>query len=91
MGKFVQSCRVCGEIKISSNTRKAPLRPINVSEPFVFWVMDCMGALPETFRGNKQVLVVMDHFTNWCEAFPTKDQRARTVARILVSKILSRF
>ena len=88
---FVQSCRVCGEIKISTNTTKAPLRPINVSEPFVFWAMDYMGPLPETSRGNKHVLVVMDHFTKWCEAFPTQDQKARTVASILVSKIFSRF
>ena len=53
--------------------------------------MDYMGPLPETSRGNKQVLFVMDHFTKWCEAFPTHDQKARTVANILVSKIFSRF
>jgi len=88
---FVQSCRVCGEVKVSTSTTKAPLRPINVSEPFVFWAMDYMGPLPETSRGNKHVLVVMDHFTKWCEAFPTQDQKARTVANILVSKIFSRF
>ena len=89
--EFVQSFRVCGEIKISSSATKAPLRPINVSEPFVFWAMDYMGPLPETSRGNKHVLVVMDHFIKWCEAFPTKDQNARTVANIFVSKIFSRF
>ena len=38
--KFVQSCRVCGEIKASTSTSKALMRPINVSEPFVFWAMD---------------------------------------------------
>ena len=88
---FVQSCRVCGEVKASTSTTKAPLRPINVSEPFVFWAMDYMGPLPEISRGNKHVLVVMDHFTKYCEAFPTQDQKARTVANILVSKIFSRF
>ena len=88
---FVQSCRVCGEVKISTSATKAPLCPINVSEPFIFWAMDYMGPLPETSRGNKHILVVMDHFTKWCEAFPTQDQKARTVANILVSKIFSRF
>ena len=29
--------------------------------------------------------------TKWCEAFPMKDQRASTVAHILVSRVFSRF
>ena len=33
----------------------------------------------------------MDHFTKWCEAFPTKDQKASTVAEILVSQVFTRF
>jgi transposase InsO family protein len=33
----------------------------------------------------------MDHFTKWCEAFPTKDKKASTVTDILVSKIFTRF
>ena len=40
---------------------------------------------------HKHILVVMDHFTKWCEAFPTKDQKAQTVAKILVSKLFSCF
>ena len=50
-----------------------------------------MGPLPETARGNKNILVVGDHFTTWCEAFPTQDQKAQTVANILVSRLFSRF
>ena len=47
--------------------------------------------MPETTRENRHILVVMDHFTKWCEAFPTKDQKASTVADLLVSKVFSRF
>ena len=47
--------------------------------------------MSETSRGNKHILVVMDHFTKWCEAFLTKDQKASTVANLLVSKVFSRF
>ena len=62
-----------------------------ISEPFTFWAMDYMGPLPETARGNKHILVVGDHFTKWCEAFPTQDQKAQTVANIPVSRLFSRF
>ena len=47
--------------------------------------------MSETTRGNKLILVVMDHFTKRCNAFPTKDQKASTVADLLVSKVFSRF
>ena len=53
--------------------------------------MDYMGPLPETAWGHKHILVVMDHFTKWCEAFPAKDQKASTVAEMLVSEVLNRF
>ena len=53
--------------------------------------MDYMGPLPETARGNKHILVIGDHFTKWCEAFPMQDQKAQTVANSLVSMLFSRF
>ena len=88
---FVRSCQSCAQNKLGAPPSKAPLQPIDVNEPFVFWAMDYMGPLPETTQGNKHLLVIMDHFTKWCEAFPTKDQRASTVADILVTRVFSRF
>ena len=67
------------------------MQPIPVGEPFVFWALDYMGPLKETSKGNRHILVLMDHFTKWCEAFPTKDQKASTVASTLVSRVFSRF
>ena len=46
-----------------------------------------MEPLEESAKGNKHILVVMDHFAKWCEAFPTRDQKAQTDTKILVSKL----
>ena len=89
--EFVRNCEVCAQNKSGAQNQQAPMQSIDINEPFVFWAMDYMGPLPETARGNKHLLVVMDHFTKWCEAFPTRDQKAHTVAQILVSKLFSRF
>ena len=67
---YVNSCKECIESKTSCTKRHAPLQPLVISEPFTFWVMDYMGPLPEAARGNTHILVVDDHFTKWCEAFP---------------------
>ena len=88
---FVRNCQVCAKTKLNCHNEKAPLQPIEVNEPFVLWAMDYMGPLPETSRGNKHFLVVTDHFTKWCEVFPTADQKASTVAEILVNRVFSRF
>ena len=88
---YIASCKICSQHNQPTSSGKAPLKPIEVGEPFTFWAMDYMGPLPVTTRGNKHILVVMDHFTKWCEAFATPDQKARTVAEILVNKVFSRF
>ena len=62
-----------------------------ISEPFTFLAMGYMGPIPETARGDTRMLAVGDHFTKWCEAFPMQDQKAQTVANILVSSLFSRF
>ena len=38
--------------------------------------MDILGPLPETYSGNKYVLVVTDYFTRWVEAYPLPNQEA---------------
>ena len=89
---YIRQCDKCIQRKEpTAHNGKAPLQSLEVSEPFTFWAMDYMGPLPETTRGNRYILVLMDHFTKWCEAFPTKDQKASTVAKILVEKVFSRF
>ena len=50
---FIQNCQVCSQIKDKSCHGKAPLKPVQVSEPFVFWALDYMGPLQETAKGNK--------------------------------------
>ena len=89
--RYVKKCPVCAHHTTPTQLNKAPMGHISVGEPFTFWAMDFMGPLPETSRGNKHILVVVDHFTKWCEAFATPDQKATTVAPLLISRIFSRF
>jgi len=56
------------------------------SRLLIIWV-NCKKLL----LANKHILVAMDHFIKWCEAFGTKDQKPKTVAIVLVSRLFSRF
>ncbi|XP_053356089.1 uncharacterized protein LOC128527651, partial [Clarias gariepinus] len=53
--------------------------------------VDILGPFPISDRGNRYVLVAMDYFTKWPEAFAVPDQSASTTARVLVDEVFSRF
>ena len=88
--EYIRQCAVSTRRKTPTDN-KASQQTVEVGEPFTFWAMGYMGSLPETSRDNRHILVAMDHFNKWCEAFPTKDQKATTVSNILINKVFSRF
>ena len=47
--------------------------------------IDILGPLPETYQGNKYILIAMDYFSKWPEAYALPSQEAVTVADVLVS------
>ncbi|GFX36699.1 retrovirus-related Pol polyprotein from transposon 17.6 [Trichonephila clavipes] len=52
-------------------------------------VFDFLGPFPRSSDVN--ILVVMDYFTKWPEAYPISDQEASTVAEVLAQHWISRF
>lgn len=42
-------------------------------------------------QGYKYLLVMVCTFTGWVEAYPTKTEKAKEVARFLLRDIISRF
>ena len=52
--------------------------------------MDYQGPFPETENGNRHLLVVMDYFTKWPEAYALPNQEAVTVAKVLVDEFIPR-
>ncbi|XP_053575174.1 uncharacterized protein LOC128664361 [Bombina bombina] len=47
--------------------------------------------MPTARGGYKYLLVIVDQFSKWVEAFPTTQENARTVAKILCKEIIPRF
>lgn len=88
---YVQSCDECSRKKRLQQPTRAQLQTIPVGGPMEMLAMDFIGPLPVTDSGNKYILVVADYYTKWAEAFPLRDQRAETVARVLVRDIISHF
>jgi transposase InsO family protein len=69
----------------------APLGGVQTGAPMERVAMDILGPLPLTYQGNRYVLVVMDLFTKWTEAYPLPDQEAKTVAKVFVNEFVCRY
>ena len=67
------------------------MQPIYTGEPFERVVMNIIGPLPRTKRGNRYILTVVDHFTKHVEAYPLQYQEAVSIARVFLNEFVSRY
>ena len=70
---------------------QAPLQPIITGYPNEIVGVDMVGPLPETPRGNRYILVMVDLFTKWCEAVPIATTDAETTAQAIVENWICRW
>lgn len=47
------------------------------------------GPLPKTERGNRYVMVGMEHFSKWCVLAPLPDKASRHTAQVFLERVLS--
>ena len=89
----LKNCKQCLIFKADIQTPK--LAPIIATKPMDlvhidFVKMEIPGDLRKKPK-TKNVLVIVDHFTRFVQAYLTKDQTARTIARVLYDKYFADF
>lgn len=84
---WCKSCEVCTKSKSSALKGKSPLKIYNVGAPFERIQMDILGPLSLTSFKNKFLLVVVDCFSKWPEAFPLRNKKARTIAEVFINNV----
>ena len=78
MVEFCRTCHVCQTVgKPNQGIPKAPLKPIPAfDEPFSNVMIDCVGPLPKTKKGNQYLLTIMCASTRFLEAIPLPNIKA---------------
>ena len=89
--QFCRKCRRCEGRNAPVPAPRAPMGRLQASAPFEIVGLDILTNLPTTPSGNKHLLVVVDFFTKWIEAFPLKDLSATSVAQVFVDQFVARF
>lgn len=83
---------VCQYVEQKTPTLKtrAPLKPITTTSPLELIAIDFLH-LEKSSRGYEYILVVMDHFTRYAQAYATRNKSAKTVAQKLYNDFIVQF
>ncbi|KAJ8369428.1 hypothetical protein SKAU_G00094560 [Synaphobranchus kaupii] len=87
----IHCCDSCTAQKGPNQRSRAPLQQHLVGAPMERVGVDVLGPFPVTDSSNRYILVVLDYFTKWLEAFAVPDQSAATMAERLVEEMFTRF
>ena len=91
--KSVANCGKC--IQYEAKGQLPPMQPIICTEPLELVHINYVGMKVTVATDKKpvvkNVLVVIDHFTRYVQAFVTKNHTARTTARVLYNNYFSIF
>ena len=80
---IIKECHSC----ILSKNPKIYRAPLVIIEPIVTFhtcVMDFIGPLKETDYGNKYILMAVDQFQKWPEAWPCKIANTDAVINVIM-------
>ena len=88
--QYVASCKECQLNKAGAHQNKVPLKPLPCDGVFKRIHIDLFGPLPNV-KGFKYVLLVVDAFSKWPEAFPVKTLTGAEIATVLYSEIICRW
>lgn len=87
--QITKSCKAC-TLTNASRSSSEPGKQLWGDKPGVSWEIDFTEVIPGRY-GNKYLLVFIDTFSGWVEAFPTKHETPQVVTKKILEKILPRF
>ena len=88
---YVKTCTICSKNKKPRIKPKAQLGSYHAGARMERVHLDMMGPLPESDKGNKYIMVMVDQFSKWVEIQPLAEISAETTARAAIDNFFSRF
>ena len=85
------ACEVCARGRGPPNRPHATMTKVMASAPMDLVAVDILSGLPTTQDGSNCLLVAVDYFTKWVEAYPLANEEAATCMTALYNNFFSRF
>ena len=81
--EYVNTCLICKQVKAGKERQQGLMEPIRVKRPWDILGIDIFGPLPMTDRGNRFIIVMIDHATKFVLAEPTNNIVSETIIDFL--------
>ena len=88
VAEYIAHCDRCLRRKVKA-CHRAPLVSIESTHPMELVCVDYLAL--ESSGGYGNVLVITDHFSKFAQAIPTRNQTARTTAKVLFDNFVVRY
>jgi transposase InsO family protein len=88
--EFINQSCLCLIQKKPHSQKKAPLQPIITTVPMELLTIDFVK-LERGTGGNQYILVLVDHFSRFAQAYATRNKSSATVAKKLYNDFVLRF
>ena len=85
--KVVRSCEICQAAKHGGTERPQGRQRLHAGRTWQKVAVDLVGLMPETARGNRRTLVLVEQFTRWPDALAIPDATAPVVAAALDKRV----
>ena len=89
--KFIRNCLQCAVSEEERSQRQAALEMVHPRRRFEQVAIDIQTITPRTKSGNIKILVMIDVFTRFVRAVPVPNEKATTVAKVLLDEWISVF
>ena len=89
--RVIQACVPCARTKGGFLVSSTELQPLRLSGVMFQWGIDFAGPLPITSRGNRYVLVCIEHCTKWMELIPLPSKAYVYVASAFLENVISKY
>ena len=89
VANFIRSCDVCQRHSYDNQKPGGFMKPHNYLFPWEEISVDLIGPLPQSKKRNVYLLVIIDIFSNWVEAFPLTATQAKS--QTIIDKMMIVF
>ncbi|CAC5369235.1 unnamed protein product [Mytilus coruscus] len=91
LADFIKHCDLCQRSKQPTHAKRVPLTSMPIMDTFSKLHIDMIGPFKKTNQCFQYVLIVVDSFSKWTEAFPTYTETSKEIAQLLYKEVFSRF
>ncbi len=78
---IIVKCEQCDRVKTSFSFWQLTLFPLPIEGMFYRWSCDLVGELPQTFKGNVYIMIMIEHFSKWVELVALPDKSSHNTSQ----------